>query len=444
MLVGSLMRTGLKGSPHASMNAAFIRAPGHFGLCVGVARTCVFSLIVACGAVVAQDAASSFDGSAFPACVEGLRPQAEAAGVTRASFDRLTRSLRPEPSVLGFLDAQPEFVIPIWDYLAGLVDDERVTDGRAMLARWGEVLQRVETEFSVDPATVVAVWGVESDFGRRFGERPLLESLSTLACFGRRQSFFRGEFVTSLKILQEGHVAPEKLRGSWAGAFGHTQFMPSTFMRLAVDFDGDGRRDLIDSVPDALASTAHFLQRAGWRSALPWGFEVRLPSGFDTSSLGRRNRQSVRSWSERGVRRLDGTALARGSLRDDTPVAIIRPAGEEGGPAFLVTVNFNALFQYNAAESYAIAIAHLADRLRGGGPFVTPWPTDDPGLSRAERRELQQLLVDRGHDIGGVDGLIGARTREALKAEMGLLGVQSDGRAGRKALDVLRRSKAGR
>jgi hypothetical protein len=223
MFVGSLMRTGLKGSPHASMNAAFIRAPGYFGLCVGVARTCVFSLIVACGAVVAQDAASSFDGSAFPACVEGLRPQAEAAGVTRASFDRLTRSLRPEPSVLGFLDAQPEFVIPIWDYLAGLVDDERVTDGRAMLARWGEVLQRVETEFSVDPATVVAVWGVESDFGRRFGERPLLESLSTLACFGRRQSFFRGEFVTSLKILQEGHVAPEKLRGSWAGAFGHTQ-----------------------------------------------------------------------------------------------------------------------------------------------------------------------------------------------------------------------------
>jgi lytic murein transglycosylase len=395
------------------------------------------ALVGAPGSLLAQEQ-QGFDPSTFGACLERLRPQAESAGVSLPTFDRLTRGLRPEPSILGFLDAQPEFVIPIWDYLAGLVDDERVDAGRTMLKRWSTLLARVESEFGVDPATVVAVWGVESDFGGRFGERPLLESLSTLACYGRRQPFFRGEFVTSLKILQEGHVAPDKLKGSWAGAFGHTQFMPSTFMRLAVDFDGDGRRDLIDSVPDALASTANFLKRAGWRDALPWGFEVRLPAGFDASQIGRRNRQPLDFWARQGVRRIDGSPLAEGALKGDTAVAMIRPASLDGGPAFLVTGNFNALFQYNAAESYALAIAHLSDRMRGGGVFKTPWPTDDPGLSRAERREVQQLLVARGHDLGVVDGLIGPRTRAALKEELARMGIQSDGRAGRKALDALR------
>jgi lytic murein transglycosylase len=395
-------------------------------------------------AVTHSQPAPAFDASAFAGCLEGMRPQAQAAGVSASSFDRFTRGLAPQPEVLGFLDAQPEFVTPIWDYLSALADDERVADGRSMLARWREVLDQVETQFGVDPATVVAVWGVESDFGRRFGERPLLQSLSTLACYGRRQSFFRGEFLTSLKILQEGHVQPDKLRGSWAGAFGHTQFMPSTFMRLAVDFDGDGRRDLVDSIPDALASTANFLKRAGWRSALPWGFEVRLPAGFDTRAIGRRNRQPLSTWSAQGVRRIDGRPLAQGALREDTPVALLRPA-EQGGPVFLVTGNFNALFQYNAAESYALAIAHLADRMRGGGAFVTPWPTDDPGLSRAERRELQQLLVARGHDIGVIDGLIGKRTLQALKQELALLGVQYAGdRVGRKALDALRAARSAR
>jgi lytic murein transglycosylase len=247
-------------------------------------------------------------------------------------------------------------------------------------SRWRELLARVEAEYGVDPATVVAVWGVESDFGRRFGSRPLLESLSTLSCYGRRQPFFRGEFFTTLKIIQDGDVAPDRLKGSWAGAFGHTQFMPSTFMRLAVDFDGDGRRDLIDSVPDALASTANFLKRAGWRSELPWGFEVKLPAGFDAAAAGRRNKQPASAWAARGVRRVDGSALVAPNPADskavrgpaigaDTPAALLLPAGARG-PAFLVTFrNFDALFSYNAAESYALAIAHLADRLRGGRRF---------------------------------------------------------------------------
>lgn len=373
------------------------------------------------------------DEAAFASCLAGLRAEAQAKGVSVATYDAHTASLVPDMAVIGFLDAQPEFVTPIWDYLAALVDAERVDDGRAMLLEWAPVLAQLEVRYGVDPATVVAVWGVESNYGRNFGGRPLLSSLSTLSCFGRRQGFFRGEFFTTLKIIQEGHVAPERLTGSWAGAFGHTQFMPSTFMRLAVDFDGDGRRDLVDSVPDALASTANFLRRAGWRSDLPWGFEVRLPRGMDVSGAGRRNKQPVSDWAARGVRRVDGAPLPAGM----TPAALLLPAGKDG-PAFLVTRNFDALYSYNAAESYGLAIAHLADRLRGGAVFATPWPTDDPGLSRAERRELQLLLLARGHDIGAADGMIGARTREALRLEQAAFGLPVDGRAGQRMLQALR------
>lgn len=390
-------------------------------------------LLAAALAAFSLPLSAAADEAAFASCLAKLRGEAAAKGVRGDTFDTHTAALAPDMAVIGFLDAQPEFVTPIWDYLAALVDEERVADGRAMLAQWKEVLAEVERRYGVDAETVVAVWGVESNYGRNFGSRPLLTSLSTLSCFGRRQAFFRGEFFTTLKILQEGHVAPERLTGSWAGAFGHTQFMPSTFMRLAVDFDGDGRRDLIDSVPDALASTANFLKRAGWRSHLPWGFEVRLPRGMDTSDAGRRNKQPMADWAARGVRRADGSALPAGGA----PAGLMLPAGREG-PAFLVTRNFDALYSYNAAESYGLAIAHLSDRLRGGAPFVAAWPTDDPGLSRAERRELQQLLIARGHDIGEADGMIGARTREALQREQAALGLPADGRAGQRALQALR------
>jgi hypothetical protein len=209
--------------------------------------------------------------------------------------------------------------------------------------------------------------------------------------------------------------------------------MPSTFMRTAVDFDGDGRRDLIDSVPDALASTANYLKQAGWRSGQGWGYEIRLPAGFDAGIAGRKARRPVSEWTAMGVRRIDGGAL---EAIDDS-AAVLLPAGA-AGPAFLVFRNFNAIYSYNAAESYALAIAHLSDRLRGGGPFVTPWPTDDPGIARVERRELQQLLLDRGHDIGEVDGLIGSRTKAAIALEQERLGFEVNGRAGMKILQALR------
>lgn len=366
-------------------------------------------------------------------CLGSLLPVAQQEGISRETFERLTAALRPDLSLLELLDNQPEFRTPIWDYLAALVDEERVADGRALLAQWAPQLAEVEKRYGVDPATVVAVWGVESNYGRSFGKRPIVASLSTLACFGRRQTFFRGELWAAMKIIQRGDVPVEAMVGSWAGAFGHTQFMPSTYLRLAVDFDGDGRRDLVGSVPDALASTAHFLVRAGWRSGQPWGYEVRLPAGFEATGTGRRAKRALAEWSARGVRRLDGSALSGPA----EGAAMFLPAGVQG-PAFVVWGNFDAFYSYNAAESYALAIAHLADRLRGAGAFATAWPTDDAGLSRAERRELQTLLLARGHAIGEVDGILGTASRAAIRAEQQRLTLTVDGRAGQKLLQRLR------
>jgi len=368
----------------------------------------------------------------FNACLNNLRAPARAVGVSDATFTQHTLGLQPDMSVIDKLNFQPEFRTAIWDYLAGLVDDQRVAEGQSMLALHADTLKRVQERFGVDPATVVAVWGVESNFGQTFGKSPLVQSLGTLSCFGRRQAYFRTEFYATLRILQAGHITANRLVGSWAGAFGHTQFMPSTFERLAVDFDGDGRADLMDSTPDALASTANFLAKAGWQSGQAWGFEVKLPPNLNTSNEGRRTKRTMEDWAARGVKRVDGSALpASGSA------GLLTPAGPLG-PAFLVLRNFDAIYSYNAAESYGLAIAHLSDRLRGGGPFVTPWPTDDPGLSRAERREVQTLLIARGHDIGEVDGMLGDRSRVAIRIEQERLGQEANGRAGQKLLKALR------
>ncbi|OSZ74941.1 lytic murein transglycosylase [Hydrogenophaga sp. IBVHS1] len=368
----------------------------------------------------------------FDSCLNTLRAPARAVGVQDATFAQYTQGLVPDMTVIDKLNFQPEFRTAIWDYMAGLVDEERVEQGKALMAQHAETLARVNERFGVDPATVVAVWGVESNFGQSFGKSPLVQSLGTLSCFGRRQAYFRGEFFATLRILQAGHIAPDRLVGSWAGAFGHTQFMPSTFERLAVDFDGDGKADLMDSTTDALASTANFLAKAGWQTGQPWGFEVKLPESFSVAGEGRRSKRAMAEWAARGVKRVDGSPLpASGSA------GLLTLAGPQG-PAFLVMRNFDALYSYNAAESYGLAIAHLSDRLRGGAPFATPWPTDDPGISRAERRELQTLLIQRGHDIGAVDGMLGDKSRTAIRAEQERLGQEANGRAGQKLLKALR------
>ncbi|MBD3893376.1 lytic murein transglycosylase [Hydrogenophaga sp.] len=371
---------------------------------------------------------------AFERCIEQLRVPARSAGVLDATFTQHTRDLRPDLSVIERLNHQPEFRTPIWDYLAGLVDDERIRQGQALLAQHAELLERIQQRHGVDPAIVVAIWGVESNFGQTLGRFSLPQALGTLSCMGRRQTFFRAEFFAALRILQAGHVEPEQLVGSWAGAFGHTQFMPSTFERLAQDFDGDGRADLIGNPADALASTAHFLRRAGWQTGQTWGFEVRLPDGLSTAGEGRRSKRPRHEWVARGLTLVDGSALPA----DLGQAGLITPAGRSG-PAFLLLRNFDALFGYNPAESYALAIGHLADRLRGADPFVTPWPTDDGPLSRAERRELQALLILRGHEIGAIDGMLGARSRAAILQEQTRLGFAASGRGGQQLLQALRR-----
>lgn len=391
--------------------------------------TTVLVLALAAGPLAASDELS--------ACLARLQPQAQAAGVRAAIFSTHTQGLALDPSVLEALDYQPEFRTPIWDYLAGLVDAERVEDGRALLKEHAALLARIESQYGVDPATVVAVWGVESDYGRTFGSKSLLRSLATLSCAGRRQAFFQGELFALLKLIQAGDLEGKDLVGSWAGAFGHTQFMPSTYARIAVDGDGDGRRDLVGSVPDALASTANYLKRAGWRTGQPWGHEVRLPAGFDTGVNGRTARRPLATWRSRGVVRADAGELPG----DERAAALLMPAGEKG-PAFLVFRNYDAIYSYNAAESYALAIALLADRLRGGEGLRATWPTDDPGLSRADRRELQEHLIRLGHDIGPVDGMIGKLTRQAISQEQERLGLPVDGRAGQRTLEALRAASA--
>jgi lytic murein transglycosylase len=388
------------------------------------------ALFVLAGFAAATPASAQAD---FGSCLSGLRAQAAAKGISGQAFDVATRGLTPDLTILDLMNNQPEFKTAIWDYLSALVDEERVQDGRTAMRQWGQALASAEARFGVDRHAIAGVWGVESNFGKDIGGRPLVQSLSTLVCYApRRNEYFKGELMATLKIVQDGDINPANLRGSWAGAFGHTQFMPSTFQRLAVDGDGDGHRDVMTSVPDAVHSTANFLKKAGWVNGLPWGYEVRLPSNFNASLAGRKNKKPLATWAAMGVRRVDGRPLS-----GNYAAGIIIPAGING-PAFLVTKNFDAVYSYNAAESYGLAIALLGDRLKGLPGIQTAWPTDDPPLSRAQRRELLQLLTARGYDVGEPDGKIGSKTREAIKDVERRIGLEPRGRPGGKVLEALR------
>ncbi|RDJ21021.1 lytic murein transglycosylase [Bosea caraganae] len=368
----------------------------------------------------------------FDSCVAGLRSAAAAQGVSGATFDRAMAGVTPDMKVIEAMNNQPEFKTPIWDYLGTLVDDEKVAEGRNMLRQYASVLASAEQRFGVDRHTIVAVWGVESDFGKARGKMPLVQALSTGACLApRRNAFFKGELIATLQIIQRGDLRPERLMGSWAGAFGHTQFIPSTYMRLAVDGDGDGRRDLVDSVADALHSTANFMAKAGWQTGATWGYEVRVPDGY-SGPTGRNPKQPVSSWAARGVVKYDGS-----SLSGSGNAGLLMPAGRNG-PAFLVFKNYDAAYSYNGADSYALAISLLSDRIRGRPGIQAAWPTDDPPLSREERRELQRLLIARGFDVGEPDGAVGALTRAAIKQVEAQIGMAQTGRPGGKVLRSLR------
>jgi membrane-bound lytic murein transglycosylase B len=370
----------------------------------------------------------------FGNCLEGLWPDAARRGVTRATFDTYTRGLSPDLRIMDLMDTQPEFTKAFWEYLDLLVSDNRIKRGQEILAQHHAVFDAVEKAYGVDRHIVVAIWGIESNFGTAGGDRPVIRSTATLACVGRRQAYFRDEFLATLEILNHGDVDPERLKGSWAGAFGPTQFMPTSFKRYAVDFDGDGRRDVVDSVADLVASTANNLKVDGWIQGQTWGYEVVLPSGFNYLLADSAKPMTVKEWEHFGVLRASGKAYPRPTDR----AYLFIPAGAHG-PAFLMLNNFRVLMKYNPAEAYALAIGHLADRLRGEAPIITAWPRQERVLTSAERYELQQQLVRRGFDIGGEpNGRINARSRSAIKSFQVSQGLVPDGFATAEMLERLR------
>jgi membrane-bound lytic murein transglycosylase B len=369
----------------------------------------------------------------FPNCMAALWPDAARRGITRETYQRFTAGLTPDLSIMDKLDAQPEFTKATWDYLDLLVSDDRIARGQQLLAQYAPAFAAVERSYGVSRYIIAAIWGVESNYGTMIGDRPVLRSTATLACIGRRRDFFRGEFLATLGILQRGDIPPDRLVGSWAGAFGPTQFMPSTFNRYAVDFDGDGRRDVIGSVADVIASTANNLKMDGWVSGRTWGYEVALPQGFDYLKADRPQPLTLREWEKLGVRRAGGKPFPHAGER----ATLLLPAGARG-PAFLMLPNFRVIMKYNPAEAYALAIGHLADRLRGGSPLMHDWPRDERVLTLDERTELQQILARRGFDVGNPDGLLGPRTRLAIRSFQASVGLVPDGFASSSVLDRLR------
>ncbi len=368
----------------------------------------------------------------FKKCIENEWPEAQRRGVTRATFDAYTAKLTPDLQIMDLLDDQPEFAKPIWEYVDSIVTDERIAQGKAALDQYRETFDAVEKATGVDRSVIAAIWGVETNYGKARDTRPVIRSTATLACIGRRQGYFREEFVTALEILQQGDIAPERFNGNWVGAFGGTQFMPTTYKRFAVDFDNDGKRNIVDSVADMLGSTAKALKAFGWSTGQAWGYEIALPQNFNYF-LASGPARTVGRWGGIGVTLVDGKPLPQ----DKSIAAVLLPAGAEG-PAFLALGNYQVLLNYNPAEPYALAVAALSDRLRGGGPFVHTWPHDARMLTAAERFELQDLLLRRGLLFRAPSGRFDQATRYAVQKFQSSNGMTPDGFATATVLERLR------
>lgn len=369
----------------------------------------------------------------FSHCVASMWPDAARRNISQQSFERFTQGLTPDLRIMDLMDSQPEFTKAIWDYLDILVNDNRLAKGREILAKYKPQFDAVEKAYGVDRYIVASIWGIESNYSTQMGDRSVLNSTATLACIGRRQAYFKDEFLSALEILHRGDLRPEQMRGSWAGAFGPTQFMPTAFKRFAVDADGDGRRDVVDNPYDLIASTANNLKKDGWQTGQTWGYEVVLPQGFNFMLADRAKAMTIAQWGHLGLKRAGGKPFPNPADK----AYLLAPAGA-AGPGFLMLQNFRVIMKYNPAEAYALAIGHFADRLRGGAPFVQPWPRQERVLSRAERLELQQLLAQRGFYRGTPDGQFGGQTREALRGFQASIGTPPDGFASSDMLERLR------
>lgn len=394
----------------AAQAARVPQAPGRTGIAPAAA---------AASAAAAEVEAAQVQ-QRFAAWLGGVRTQARAAGITDATLAALD-GVHYLPRVVNQDGAQAEFTRSVWAYLDSAVSARRIATGQAKLAELQAQTQAAQARYGVPPSIVMAIWGMESNYGSHYGDIPTLDALATLGFDGRREAWARSQLLAALTILQNGDIDAGHLIGSWAGAMGQTQFLPTAFLAYAVDADGDGRRDIWGSMADVVASTANFLAQSGWQAGQPWGVEVQLPPGFDYARADAAVRQGSEQWAAQGVTGLGGAplpALAQASL--------LLPAGARG-PAFLVGANFRVILRYNNATSYALAVGLLAQQIDGGPGVQTAWPRDLVMLSRSQLTDLQTALNQRGFNSGTPDGVMGPATRSAVRRYQQSLGLPADG-----------------
>ncbi len=371
----------------------------------------------------------------FEAFIQSLWPRVKSAGISRTLFNQAFAGItEPDQQVLELARKQPEFTSTTSAYLAKAVTPIRIESGQTHKSLDTELLAAIEKKYGVDRHVLLSIWGMESNFGKDKGSMSVMRSLATLVYAGKKQKYANGQLIAAFRILQKGMRTPTNFTGSWAAAMGHTQFIPTSYLSYAVDWTGDGKRDIWNSREDALASTANYLAKAGWRSDRPWGWEVTLPQDFNRALIGRGKWRRVAEWGKLGVKPARGTTLTV----PNADAFVMIPQGIEG-PAFLVTKNFLAIMDYNFSHSYALAVSHLADRIRGGSAIQAAWPTVNSSLSFAQRVEIQRRLTARGFETGGSDGRFGARTYEAIIAFQKSAGLPLDGEPSEKLLAQLRR-----
>ena len=369
----------------------------------------------------------------FQRWIEGFKPRAQAQGVSAAVLGRAFSGVRYDENIIKHDRNQSEFTKTIWDYLDSAASETRIENGKEALQQQRGALDRIEARYGVEKEIVVAVWGLESAYGQFRGENNIIQSLATLAYDGRRSAFFEQQLIAALQILQSGDTTPGNMTGSWAGAMGHTQFIPTSYLSYAVDFTGDGKRDIWSEDPsDALASTAAYLAGFGWVKGQPWGVEVKLPQGFDYASASRKVKKSPGEWAKSGIVAIDGSAVPNYG-----PASILLPAGGQGA-AFMIFKNFSVIERYNTADAYVIGVGHLSDRIKGGPPIKASWPREDRALTYSERVEMQERLTGKGFDTKGIDGKIGPKTIEAVRNYQRSVGLAPDGYASLTLLKRLR------
>jgi len=383
--------------------------------------------------VEARVTAPASSNSSFKRWVAEFRKRALAQGIRSDVFDRAFRGVSYNASIVDKDRNQSEFTKQIWEYLDSAVSKARVNNGRAALSRNAKLLSRIEAKYGVEKEVVAAIWGLESAYGTFRGSTSIIEALATLAFDPRRSAFFEEQLIAALRILQSGDTTPRNMTGSWAGAMGHTQFMPVSYLAHAQDFTGDGRRNIWGDDPaDALASTAAYLAHHGWTKGQPWGMEVVLPKGFDYSITSERFKKPTRFWENLGVRSAHGL-----NLPNYRKTSILLPAGHKGA-AFIIFENFHVIEKYNTADAYVIGVGHLSDRIRGGADIRSGWPRNDRALSFTEKQEMQKRLLAKGFDPDGIDGIIGPNTIAAVQAYQKSIGVVPDGYVSLKVLKSLR------